>query len=116
MSFLERFTPEQRNLFESAATRLDIPHGDYLMRRGEPGGDIFYVAGGEFDIIDTRTTPEVILKVCLPGEVVGEMSFIDDSPRSADVRARSDGAVLRWRRADLRTLLNRNPALAAAFF
>jgi extracellular factor (EF) 3-hydroxypalmitic acid methyl ester biosynthesis protein len=116
MSFLDRFTPEQRNLFESAATRLDVPHGDYLMRRGEPGGDIFYVAAGEFDIIDTRTTPEVILKVVLPGEVVGEMSFIDDSPRSADVRARSDGAVLRWRRADLRNLLNRTPALAAAFF
>ncbi len=116
MSFLEHFTTEQRQLFESAASKREIPQDQYLMRRGEPGGDMFLLRKGSFQVVDTRSNPEVILAVLDEGTVVGEMSFLDDSPRSADVRAATNAEVLRWARADLRALLQRQPALAAIFW
>lgn len=116
MSFLDRFTPEQRRLFEGAGSLLDLTKGQYLLRRGEPGGDIYYVRSGSLEVVDNRSTPEVILAVFEAGNAVGELAFIDDSPRSADVRAGTDAQVMRFARDDLRALLGRQPALAAAFY
>lgn len=116
MSFLDRFTTEQRQTFESAAVTLAIPRGQHLLRRGEPGGDLYFLRKGTFEVVDTRTTPEVILAVFEEGAMVGEMAFVDDSPRSADVRAATDGEVLRWARDDLRNLLVSKPALASVFY
>jgi CRP-like cAMP-binding protein len=116
MSFLDRFTTEHRQLFESEATVLDVPKGQYLLRRGEPGGDVYVIQAGSLEVVDNRTTPEVILTVLEEGAVVGEMAFVDDSPRSADVRAGQDAQVLRWARDDLRALLSRQPVLASEFF
>jgi CRP-like cAMP-binding protein/SAM-dependent methyltransferase len=116
MSFLDRFTAEQRRLFEGAASTLEIPKGQYLLRRGEPGGDVYLVQKGACEVVDSRSTPEVILRTLEEGTFVGEMAFIDDSPRSADVRAAQDSVVLHWARDDLRSLLARQPALASAFY
>jgi extracellular factor (EF) 3-hydroxypalmitic acid methyl ester biosynthesis protein len=116
MNFLDRFTPDQRASFEAAAVDVQVPRGQYLLRRGEPGGDVYLVRSGSFEIVDTRNTPEVIVAVLDEGAVVGEMAFLDDSPRSADVRAAQDGHVLRWARDDLRALLRREPAVAASFY
>lgn len=116
MSFLDRFTEAHRTLFESVASNIELPRGAYLIRRGEPGGDIFLLKTGNLEVVDSRSTPEVILAVLSPGVVVGEMAFVDDSPRSADVRAASEAIVLQWRRDDLRALLKRETAFAAAFY
>lgn len=115
-SFLDRFTPDQRQKFESAATVVSVARGHHLLRRGEPGGDLYFLKHGSYEVVDTRTTPEVILAVLEEGTMVGEMSFVDDSPRSADVRASTDGEVLRWARDNLRTLLSKQHTLAAVFY
>lgn len=116
MSFLEMFTPDHLALFQSASSTLELSKGQYLIRRGEPGGDIYLLEAGTLEVIDTRSTPEVIIAVLSEGAVVGEMAFIDDAPRSADVRATADIRVRRWARDDLRALLGRNPPFAASFF
>ncbi len=116
MAFLDAFTPEQRRLFESQAETIHVRRGEYLIRRGEPGGDLYLLRQGRLEAVDTRTTPEVILAVMQPGKVVGELSFLDGSPRSVDVRVAEDATVLRWGYRDLRALLQREPTLAAAFY
>lgn len=116
MSFLDRFSEAHRSLFESVATTIELQRGAHLIRRGEPGGDIFLLKTGNLEVVDSRSTPEVILAVLSPGVVVGEMAFVDDSPRSADVRAAGEAIVLQWRRDDLRALLKREVAFAASFY
>ena len=116
MNFLDMFTPEHRNLFEGAAAILDLKKGKFLLRRGEPGGDIYLLRAGKLEVVDSRRTPEVILAVLAEGAVVGEMSFIDNLPRSADVRIAEDAEVLHWNKDDLRSLLDREPRLGSAFF
>lgn len=116
MNFLDLFSAEQRAIFDGVSTELHLDRGNYLMRRGEPGGDLFMVEKGQIEIIDSRSTPEAILAVLEAGSVVGEGSFLDDSPRSADARAPEPVRVRRWSKEDLRALLQREPALAVRFY
>ena len=65
------FTPEQRRLFEAAAEVLTIPRSEFLIRRGEPGGDLFLVRSGRLEVVDLRQTPECQAQLLLPIAVVG---------------------------------------------
>lgn len=116
MSFLDSFDADQRALFFSASAPILLDKGTYLMRRGEPGGDLFLVEEGQLEIVDSRATPESILAVIGPGNIVGEGSFLDDSPRSADARSPSGARIRAWAKEDLRALLQREPRLAACFY
>jgi CRP-like cAMP-binding protein/SAM-dependent methyltransferase len=116
MAFLDQFDETHQHLLRTEATRMELDRGEILFRRGEPGGDVYLVAAGGLEIVDRRATPEVILAVAEAGTVVGEMAFVDASPRSADVRANGPTTVLRWAREDLQALLDRQPALASRFF
>lgn len=113
---MDAFDDEQRTLFEASAEVLNARRGEYLIRRGEPGGDLFLLRQGRLEAVDTRSSPEVILAVMNPGKVVGELSFLDGSPRSVDVRVAEDAEVLRWAHRDLKSLLRREPSLAATFY
>ena len=114
-SFLELFTEPQRELLMGSATPLELDRGQYLLRRGSPGGDLYFIVNGTLDVVDTRSTPETILATMQPGTVVGEMAFVDGSPRSADVRANEACEIRVWARDDLRGLLKREPAMSAVF-
>lgn len=116
MGFMDAFSTQQRALFADAAEELPLERGSTLLRRGEPGGDLFVLSSGTLEVVDTRSTPETILAVLREGAAVGELSFVDGSPRMADVRAGSDCLVLRWGHRDLRALLKREPDFAAAFY
>ncbi|MFZ5482434.1 MAG: cyclic nucleotide-binding domain-containing protein [Myxococcota bacterium] len=116
MDFLDRFGERERDRLLAAASTLRLGRGELLLRRGDRGGDIFRVAEGELEVIDTRSQPAVVLDVFGKGQVVGEMAFLDESRRSADVRA-ADGAVCqRWERASLLRILEKEPTLAASFY
>ncbi len=116
MGFLAAFTDEHRRLFEGAAVQVDLDAGQWLIRRGEPGGDLYYLIDGILEIVDTRSMPQIILTTLDAGAVVGEMAFVDESPRSADVRAGAACTVLRWARDDLKGLVERHPDFASSFY
>lgn len=114
--FFNYLSPAHRALLEQIGETLDLAPRYRLMRRGEPGGDVFRVEKGQLDVIDTRSRPEVILDKVGPGELLGEMSFLDGSPRSADVVAGVGCQVTRWPRESLEELLNNDPTFAARFW
>lgn len=116
MSLLDQLEPAHRTLLEGVATEIMLNRGAYLLRRGEAGGDFFVIEEGQIEILDSRTTPETILAVLATGATFGEVSFIDDSPRSADARARGPTRVRRWTKEDVRALLRREPALGSRFY
>lgn len=116
MTLLDQLEPSHRALLEEIATPVVLDRGAYLIRRGEAGGDFFVVDEGQIEIVDSRTTPETILAVLSAGATLGEVSFVDDAPRSADARARGPARVRRWAQQDVRGLLRREPALGASFY
>jgi len=74
-------------------TERRIPSGSRLLAAGESGEEAYVVAEGRLRVsVRIPGVGEEALAFLGPGEVVGEMSLVDDSPRSADVVAQ-DGPV-----------------------
>ena len=116
MDFLERFSSRDRERLLATASILRLSKGELLIRRGEPGGDIYRVLEGELEVIDSRSQPVVVLDVIGEGAVVGEMAFLDEAVRSADVRAAEGSVVQRWERPALMRVLEADHAFAASFY
>ncbi len=116
MDFLERFAERDRERLLEASTPVRLARGEYLLKRGEKGGDVYRVAEGELEIIDNRSQPAVVLDVIGKGAMVGEMAFLEDQVRTADVRAAENSVVHRWDRRALMRILDADPTFAAGFY
>lgn len=116
MDFLGRLPERDRERIVAAAATLRLARGEYLIRRGERGGDIFRVMEGELEVLDSRSQPAVVLDVLGRGAMVGEMAFLDEQVRTADVRAAEQAVVQRWDRGVLLRILDGDAGLAAAFY
>jgi hypothetical protein len=116
MSFVKRLSDEARERLMAVGSPMHLAEGDFLLRRGERNGDLYLIQDGRLEVVDSRQRPEMVLDVLGPGMVVGEMAFLDGTPRAADVRCTAPTQCVRWVRAELNHLLERDPALAAQFF
>jgi len=64
--------------------------GETIIHAGEPGTHMYVVQEGELQVVHNGA----VLETIGPGGVVGEMSLIDHSPRSASVIAKMDSRVV----------------------
>ncbi len=87
--------------------------GSMILMQGEPGDALYLIADGQVKVVlvgeDGR---EVILSVLGPGSFFGEMSLLDDEPRSAHVVAMSETLLLQLRREDFQARLRNSPEVA----
>lgn len=89
--------------------------GEVLFREGEPGGFMIFIARGM--LVATARSPNGTtreLGMMGPGEVVGEMAFLDPAPRSATVSASSDAEVYELTLDAMDVLRQRAPQVAHA--
>ena len=91
------------------------PKGSVILFEDDPGDALYLVVTGQVKVVligeDGR---EVILSVLGEGTFFGEMSLLDDEPRSAHVIAMEDSVVLALRREDFRARLRASPEVAIA--
>jgi len=83
-----------------------FPPGDKIIRAGEQGDRMYFIASGTVDVM-VGTEP-VRLKA---GDFVGEMALLTDRPRSADVISGGYTNVLALKRRDFDALLRSEPGL-----
>lgn len=84
---------ELRALCGNAPDRV-VAEGQLLLREGEPGGMMFVIVDGEFDVFRDIDGREVEIDRVGPGEVLGEMSLLERRPRAASARALVDSQVI----------------------
>ncbi len=116
MDLLTRIGEDYRQRLEAAAVTILLPRGQVLLRRGERGGDVYRVLEGRLEVIDSSSDPPVVLDQVGQGAFLGEMAFLDESVRSADVRAAEESTCQHWPRQDLLRLLHEDPAMGLAFY
>ena len=92
----------------------DFEPGNYLFHAGEEGDRLYVVSSGKLEIVLAGgTEDEMLLRVCGPGEYVGEMSLImPKGRRTASVRAKELSRVLVMSRAKFTEALERWPVIA----
>ena len=82
-----------------AATSVKaVRTSDVVIQRGLPERDLYFVARGVFEVGVTTFDGISVASLARigPGSVLGEQSFFDGEPRSANVWAITDGTLLRW--------------------
>jgi CRP/FNR family cyclic AMP-dependent transcriptional regulator len=67
---------------------------EYLMREGEESTEMYYIQSGTLAVFKRKGDQEHQIGTIMTGELVGEMSFLDNQPRSASVKAMSDSVLV----------------------
>jgi CRP-like cAMP-binding protein len=110
------FTEQERSTIEKIAEVRRIPPGAWLIRAGDSDATLFTVDAGHLDIVAGGDGHQNVVATVGPGDVLGEVSFIDESPRTTSVRAGEEGAFVRaWDRRTLSERLAFEPQLLAKF-
>jgi CRP/FNR family cyclic AMP-dependent transcriptional regulator len=108
-------TPEQLARFAEVTREKSFPRGSVIVFEQDPGDSLFVVRSGRVKVVllgeDGR---EVILGILEPGEYFGELSLIDEQPRSANVIAMEESTLMVLRREDFRRRVEEAPSVAWA--
>ncbi len=100
----------------SVAQEVRLAPGAVLFQEGDAGDRAFVIASGEVEIVKASEGREVLLAVRTPGEVIGEMALLEETPRTATVRARSDAVLLALGKEQFDALLTTSHAATQAMF
>jgi CRP/FNR family transcriptional regulator len=109
------FTEAERDRVESIGETKRIVEGAFLIRAGEIDSTLFAVEEGRLDIIGIDDGVQKVFATVGSGDVLGETSFIDDSPRGTSVRAAEETTVRAWDKRSLSEALAFDPQLLAKF-
>src|SRR3954471_2718491 len=114
---LERWAePEWRKVL-SATTPRPFKASEVIIQRGVVDRSLYFVAAGSLEVGVTYIDGVSInpLAKIGAGSVIGEQSFFDGEPRSANVWAVTDGVLLRLDFARFRELMLKEPILTRDF-
>jgi CRP/FNR family cyclic AMP-dependent transcriptional regulator len=71
-----------------------VKKGEYLFREGDASLAMYVIKSGKLGILKSKGNSEITLAELGPGDMLGEMAFFDQKPRSASARAIADTAVI----------------------
>src|SRR6476660_2188868 len=103
---------EQRSKIFSAMVRQDLVSGEVLVAQGDPSDSLYIVLHGALAV--RRTGDSAPIAELRAGELVGEIGFFANIPRTADVIAIRDTSVLVLTRAAYQQLAEDAPAIVEA--
>jgi CRP/FNR family transcriptional regulator, cyclic AMP receptor protein len=87
--------------------------GEYIFRRGDPGGELYLVTSGEVELFVTKNSGEkLVLETVGARGFFGEVSLLDGEARSADAVAVAQTETLRLDRDALQVLFAQHPTSA----
>lgn len=93
--------------------RKALPAGAFLMTEEQPGEVAYVIISGTLKVLSEQAADaDVILAILGPGDVVGEMSLIEQTGRSATVMALEESLVAWIDRASFQSCLHTMPQLS----
>jgi CRP/FNR family transcriptional regulator, cyclic AMP receptor protein len=110
--FLSRLTPLEAADLADRARKRRFARGDVIFTEGEAGDEVVLLTSGRVKVCGRRSGREVIFSVLDAGAMLGELSAIDGSPRSATVIALEPTQVDAIGIDDFREFLLANPRVS----
>lgn len=105
----------QLDLLAGGSVRRNYPKGRTIVAEGEPSTSLYILLSGRAKVQRSDSEgKEVILAMLHSGEFFGEMSLIDDSPRSASVITVESCDFMAINKEGFKAMLAQNAELAMA--
>jgi hypothetical protein len=110
LSVFDGFTDDETKRCIARSTIIECEAGDRVLKRGGTARNIFVVLAGTLEVRDGDT----IVNVLTAGDVLGEIAFLLERPRSFDVdAATNDTRVLSLSEGALRRMIAEDATIAA---
>ncbi len=96
---------------------LEIEKDITLFKEGDDGNSVYFVVDGEIDVIkETVSGPrvgisKVVVATLTQGSTIGELSMIDNTPRSATVKTHTTSTLVRLTRNGFESILDQHPRI-----
>ena len=91
-------------------TMRELVDGEVLVREGTSDSHLYLLVSGSVAVARAAGTPEEVSLFSLgPGELIGELSFLDDNVHYASVVSRGASRVLGLERRQFESLLDSDP-------
>jgi CRP/FNR family cyclic AMP-dependent transcriptional regulator len=113
--FLDLLEPADRATLYAVGRKVTAPQGAVLIYEGEPGDRVIILLAGRVKV--TRVSEhgkESLLEICDPGELLGEISYIDGDAQLGTVTALEPVELLAIPSSAFRAHLERAPHIATA--
>ncbi len=105
-------SPEQVTTLAGRLAFRDLGPDEILVREGASDNHLYVIVSGVLGVIKNAGTPEAVTLFALnPGDLVGELSFIDQTPHYASLVAVGPTRVFGLEREKLEALLLQHPQL-----
>lgn len=112
-SLFKLLDPGELQDLSSGLERAKYEPGQKVFSFGEPGDSLYIVIQGRIELFVKDTTgSKIILTVCEPGEVFGELSLFDGGSRTASAIALEEAELFILERGELLGFLRRHPDAA----
>ncbi|MBT3305881.1 MAG: cyclic nucleotide-binding domain-containing protein [Alphaproteobacteria bacterium] len=95
------------NMNDQTGERKSVAGGEMIFEEGDIGDMAYLVISGEVEIFRKSGNKERVLATLGRGEIIGEMSLVDNAPRMAAARAMSDCQFSLITRASLQQRLDK---------
>lgn len=101
---------------------LEIEEDVTLFKEGDDGNSVYFVVDGEIDVIkETVSGPrvgisKVVISTLTKGCTIGELSMIDNTPRSATVETHSEATLVRLTKDGFESILDKHPRIGIKIF
>ncbi len=91
---------------------MDFQPREVIFSEGDKGDFVCFVTRGALDVVKKNEKgKDVVIATLGKGRSIGEMSIIDDFPRSATVRAKSQTTLLILTRKKFEVMLEQHPQI-----
>jgi CRP-like cAMP-binding protein len=74
--------------------KISMTTNQFLIHEGDRSSSMYWLQKGQLVVTKRRLNEDVILGYIFEGELVGEISFLDDEVRSATVKAIVDSELI----------------------
>lgn len=108
---------EQLEVISRIVNEIRIFRGEVIFREDEIGDKLYVIVEGKVNVVKNhRTSNEVTLATLHETDYFGEMSVLDNEPRSATVVAAADAHLLSISGEKLRDIVQQKPEIAFEIF
>jgi CRP-like cAMP-binding protein len=108
-----KFTEKELKSIGSLLKEREYKKGEIIVKQGDEGVGLFIIKNGKVKVSKTIASGKVIdIAVHSDGEYFGELSMLDNKPRTATVTALEDTTTLIMTYWEFKALLESKPEIA----
>jgi CRP/FNR family transcriptional regulator, cyclic AMP receptor protein len=113
IEFFELHDEEDRKSLAKVLDHVRLKEGARLFERGDRGNELFIVHSGKVELsIRDLAGEKIVLTVAERGDLFGELSLLDNHPRTATAKALEDTELIVLNRENLLMFFQKKPGAA----